>query len=384
MSRIELTALSKAWGDVRAVDAVSLTAEAGQFVVLLGPSGCGKSTLLRMVAGLETPTSGTVRIDGRDVTGLDPARRGISMVFQSYALFPHLDVADNITFGLTVRKVPRAERARRLEAVAALVDLTALLDRKPAQLSGGQRQRVALARAVIAEHAVCLMDEPLSNLDATLRHAMRVELRALQRRLGMTVLYVTHDQTEAMSMADQVVLMNGGRLVQAGPPEVLYADPATPFAARFIGAPPMNLLPLVPVPGGLALAADPLARPLFAGTEAGLSLGIRPEHLSLSRDGSGLEARIASADYHGADTVLGLRLSGAGEGSGAPDQPEILVRTPGRVTVEGLERVRLSWSTDAVRVFGPDGKRRDPLPRIPPLADPDAPARPSPRATNQA
>src|SRR6478672_7174143 len=244
MSAMTLDHVSKNWGAMRAVADVSLTAEAGSLLVLLGPSGCGKSTTLRLIAGLEQLDGGTITIGGADVTHLTPAERQISMVFQSYALFPHLSVGENIVFGLRVRRVSRAERDERLRRVADIVGLGQLLDRKPSQLSGGQRQRVALGRAIIAEAKVCLMDEPLSNLDAKLRHEMRTEIRALQQRLGMTMVYVTHDQTEAMSMADQVILLRAGKIEHAGTPVDLYTRPATLFTARFIGGSPMNLLDL--------------------------------------------------------------------------------------------------------------------------------------------
>ncbi|HWI35373.1 MAG TPA: ABC transporter ATP-binding protein, partial [Burkholderiales bacterium] len=221
MSEIVLEGVTKRFGDVAAVDGVSFRAEKGKFVVLLGPSGCGKSTLLRLIAGLEDITEGKVFIEGRDVTALDPTKRGLSMVFQSYALFPHLTVAENIVFGLKVRGLAEKERSARLARVAELVGLTQRLDHKPQQLSGGQRQRVALARAIVSENPICLMDEPLSNLDAQLRQEMRAEIRALQQRLGMTVVYVTHDQVEAMSMADRVVLIREGRIEQEGSPDEL-------------------------------------------------------------------------------------------------------------------------------------------------------------------
>ena len=216
MSAIELDHVAKHWGETRALDAVSFNADPGSFVVLLGPSGCGKSTTLRLIAGLDTPTTGRISIAGRDVTREPPSRRGLSMVFQSYALFPHLNVAENILFGLKVRKVPPAERTARLAKAADLLGLGHLLLRKPSQLSGGQQQRVALGRAIIAEAPVCLMDEPLSNLDAQLRGEMRREIRSLQRRLGITMVYVTHDQTEAMTMADRVVLLRDGHIEQVG------------------------------------------------------------------------------------------------------------------------------------------------------------------------
>src|SRR5512132_883503 len=225
VSAIQLEGVAKYWGASRALDGITFSAPQGSFVVLLGPSGCGKSTTLRLIAGLDTPTAGTIRIGDRDVTHLPPAERGLAMVFQSYALFPHLTVAENIVFGLRVRRVP--DREARLARAAELLGLGALLQRKPAQLSGGQQQRVALARAIVAEAPVCLMDEPLSNLDAKLRAEMRREIRALQQRLGITMVYVTHDQAEAMSMADQVVLLRDGRIEQDATPAELYAHPAS-------------------------------------------------------------------------------------------------------------------------------------------------------------
>src|SRR5438477_6004108 len=250
MADVRLTGITKAWGATAAVENISFSAPAGHLVALLGPSGCGKSTTLRLIAGLETASAGTIRIAERDVTTLPPARRGVSMVFQSYALFPHLSVAENIVFGLRVRDVPKQERDARLKRAAAILGLEALLDRKPSQLSGGQQQRVALGRAIVAETPVCLMDEPLSNLDAQLRAEMRREIRGLQQKLDITMVYVTHDQTEAMTMADHVVLLRAGRIEQDAPPAALYAHPASVFAARFIGTPPMNVLLLADGPGG--------------------------------------------------------------------------------------------------------------------------------------
>jgi sn-glycerol 3-phosphate transport system ATP-binding protein len=299
LSEIALESVTKRFAAVRAVDGVSFRAEKGEFVVLLGPSGCGKSTLLRLVAGLEEVSDGRIFIEGRDVTALDPTKRRLSMVFQSYALFPHLTVAENIVFGLKVRKTPAAQRAARLKQVAELVGLAGRLDHKPQQLSGGQRQRVALARAIVSQNPICLMDEPLSNLDAQLRHDMRVEIRALQRRLGITVVYVTHDQVEAMSMADHVVLLREGRIEQEGTPAELYSRPATTFAARFIGTPAMNLVPLE--------AVQPGAR-------AGLTAGIRPEHIRFSENG--VSATVITAEYHGADTIVTAQVNGSSPSCG--------------------------------------------------------------------
>ena len=293
-------------------------------VALLGPSGCGKSTTLRLIAGLETADAGTIRIAGRDVTTLPPAKRGVSMVFQSYALFPHLSVAENIMFGLRVRDVPKQERAARLKRAAGILGLEQLLDRKPSQLSGGQQQRVALGRAIVAETRVCLMDEPLSNLDAQLRVEMRREIRALQRRLGMTMLYVTHDQVEAMTMADQVVLMRNGRIEQDAAPAVLYETPATIFAARFVGTPPMNVM--------RPRSSRTISRSRPADARATRSRSASaPEDARLGADG--MRASVAAVEYLGADTLIETRLA---------DQ-SFIVRQPGRTTVAVGENVSIAW-----------------------------------------
>ena len=324
MSAITLNHVSKSWGAMRAVDDVSLTADEGSLLVLLGPSGCGKSTTLRLIAGLEDTDAGTIAIGGVDVTRLTPAQRKISMVFQSYALFPHLSVAENIVFGLRVRRVSRAERDARLRRVADIVGLGHLLERKPAQLSGGQRQRVALGRTIIAEARVCLMDEPLSNLDAKLRHEMGTEIRALQQRLGMTMVYVTHDQTEAMTMADRVVLMRDGRIEQNGSPEELYNRPATAFTARFIGTPPMNLV-----------------------RQDGYLIGIRPEHIRIVPGGEH-GARVRAVEHLGADSIVLCEIDG---------QP-ISVRLDGFSKVQPGEDVRLAWEAEREHRFDPSSERR--------------------------
>ncbi|MGJ7506817.1 ABC transporter ATP-binding protein [Variovorax sp. GT1P44] len=338
MSSIVLIDIAKSWGESTALHAVNLEIQPGSFCVLLGPSGCGKSTTLRIVAGLESATGGQVLIDGQDVTTLPPARRGIAMVFQNYALFPHLSVADNITFGLSVRKTPAAETAQRLRDAAALLGLGALLDRKPSQLSGGQQQRVALGRALVAQAKVCLMDEPLSNLDAQLRQDMRRELRDLQRQLGLTVVYVTHDQTEAMSMADQVVLLNQGRVEQAGMPRDLYARPATTFAGRFIGTPPMNLVTL----DDGRIAGSDVAIGLPAAT-----LGVRPEAIVL--DPQGIPATVQSVEYLGADLVLRCVIG----------TETLLVRTAGQHHAEPGDRVGLRWASQDAHGFDSGGRRID-------------------------
>jgi sn-glycerol 3-phosphate transport system ATP-binding protein len=339
---VRLRGVSRRWGSVAALNRISLDVDAGTFCVLLGPSGCGKTTCLRIVAGLEHATEGSVEIGGRDVTHLPPAARGVAMVFQSYALFPHLNVAENILFGLKARSVPRAERQRRLERAVEILGISHLLARRPGQLSGGQQQRVALGRAIVAEAPVCLMDEPLSNLDAQLRADMRREILALQRRLGITMLYVTHDQTEAMGMADQVVLLRDGHIEQGAPPAEIYARPATRFAASFIGTPPMNLLDLGPdghVPGADGPALGP--------ARAGLTAGIRPESLRVAE--SGLPARVGHAEYLGADTVVACTVGTGGR---------LLARLPGRVGLPDGAAVRFAFDPADVHLFDTDSGRR--------------------------
>ncbi|PND33188.1 ABC transporter ATP-binding protein [Achromobacter sp. HZ01] len=342
MSSIVLDNLTKQYGAAAAIHGVSFTVPAGSFTVLLGPSGCGKSTTLRMIAGLDTPTSGSIRIGDRDVTQLPPSKRRISMVFQSYALFPHLSVRENILFGLKVRKEPARDYDRRLQRVAGLLGLNHLLDRKPSQLSGGQQQRVALGRAVISEAPVCLMDEPLSNLDAQLRHEMRREIRALQQELGITMVYVTHDQTEAMSMADQVVLLRGGQIEQHDTPDGLYARPASEFAARFIGTPPMNLIGLAGGNGATVIAgAD---GPAIASAPAGaVKLGVRPEHIRI--DDGGIPATVESVEYFGADSIVVCRV---GDTSG------VAVRVSGHLRARAGEALRLSWPQAQQHFFAAD------------------------------
>jgi ABC-type sugar transport system ATPase subunit len=243
MGDVRLERLAKSFGPTEVIPALDLSIPAGEFCVLVGPSGCGKSTLLRMIAGLEEPSAGRVMIAGRDATGVDPSRRGVAMVFQSYALYPHMTVAENMEFGLEMAGMPKAERRAAVEAAARTLRLTDYLDRKPRALSGGQRQRVAIGRAIVRQPDVFLLDEPLSNLDAELRVEMRLELARLHRDLGATMIHVTHDQVEAMTLADRIVVMNRGRIEQAGPPAQLYEDPDTLFVAGFLGAPRMNLLP---------------------------------------------------------------------------------------------------------------------------------------------
>ena len=343
MADVRLEGITKTWGAVTAVENITFSAPAGHLVALLGPSGCGKSTTLRMIAGLETADAGTIAIAERDVTKLPPAKRGVSMVFQNYALFPHLSVAENIMFGLRVRDVPKAERDIRLKRAAGILGLEQLLDRKPSQLSGGQQQRVALGRAIVAETRVCLMDEPLSNLDAQLRVEMRREIRALQRRLGMTMLYVTHDQVEAMTMADQVVLLRNGRIEQDAAPATLYEKPATLFAARFVGTPPMNLVPaaLIPADAQWAREGAPTGRSLDS-----LVVGIRPESVQLSP--GDIPATVAAVEYLGADTLIETRLA---------DQ-SFIVRLGGRPPATVGDKVGVRWEPAAAHWFDQSSQRR--------------------------
>lgn len=329
MSRIELNHVSKEWPGIKAVDDISLEVPERAFSVLLGPSGCGKSTILRMIAGLELVTSGTIFIDAKDVTTLDPSKRGISMVFQSYALFPHLTVKENICFGLKVRKVTTLERKKRLQDAAELVGLHELLERKPSQLSGGQRQRVALARTIVSRQPVCLMDEPLSNLDAKLRAEMRNEIRNLQKALGLTVLYVTHDQTEAMTMADQVILLKNGRIEQAGTPRELYTTPTTTFAAKFIGNPPMNIF----LPEKVAETNS------AASLRNGKLMGIRPEKIQLDNEGIPMQA--SSVDFLGAETLLYLQQGNL----------SLVSKITGHCPVTPGDQVTVSWNDSDVHLF---------------------------------
>ena len=293
MASIRLEGVSKIYaGGHTAVRGVDLAIEDGEFVVLVGPSGCGKSSLLRLVAGLETPTSGRVWIGDADVTAVPPQERDLAMVFQSYALYPHMSVRENLGYGLRVRRTDPSVAAQRIADVAAVLDIEGLLDRRPAQLSGGQRQRVALGRAMVRQPRAFLLDEPLSNLDPALRAQARSELRRLHRRLGVTVIYVTHDQEEAMTLGGRVAVMRDGVIEQAAPPMAVYATPANTFVARFIGAPPMNLVP---------------AALLGVDVPAGAVAGIRPQDASLTEDGP-LRAVVELVEPRGHDYLIHLRL----------------------------------------------------------------------------
>ena len=309
---------------------------------LLGPSGCGKSTILKMLSGLENVTSGTIKIENKDVTEVEASKRGVSMVFQSYALFPHLNVKENIQFGLKVRKVPPAEREKRVNEAAKVVGLSDLLDRKPANLSGGQRQRVALARSIVSDQSVCLMDEPLSNLDSKLRAEMRDEIRDLQKRLGLTVVYVTHDQVEAMSMADQIILLNSGEIIQKGAPEEIYNYPNSIFSAQFIGLPPMNILKLKDL--DIASLSKENQEKIKASNNS-INLGIRPEHLVFSK--KGLPVVVNGIDYFGGETVFKVSHL---------DQ-EFFLREPRQPKINLNDKLNISWSPDDMHLFKKNNQR---------------------------
>jgi len=297
MTKVILNGLEKRFGKVDVIRGVDLEIEDGEFVVFVGPSGCGKSTLLRMISGLEDITAGSLHIGDRLMNDVQAAKRGVAMVFQSYALYPHLTVRENIGFGLKVRKVPADERERRVAEATATLKLAALLDRYPRELSGGQRQRVAIGRAIVGNPEVFLFDEPLSNLDAELRVHMRSEIAALHKRLGNTMIYVTHDQIEAMTLADKIVVLRDGRIEQVGSPRELYSHPANVFVAQFIGSPKMNV-----IPAGSAGRAAEIAN---AGAH---SVGMRPEHLSVASGEGLLRGKVLISEYTGASTLLHVEL----------------------------------------------------------------------------
>jgi multiple sugar transport system ATP-binding protein len=288
---LQLKSITKSFGQVDVIKGVDLTVEDGEFVIFVGPSGCGKSTLLRMIAGLEDPTSGTVEIDGKEVTTTPPAKRGIAMVFQSYALYPHLTVRENMGLGLKQAGTPKADITERVARASSLLSLENYLERRPAELSGGQRQRVAIGRAIVREPSLFLFDEPLSNLDAALRVQTRLEIASLHRRLKATMVYVTHDQVEAMTLADKIVVLNAGRVEQIGSPMELYNEPANIFVAGFIGSPQMNFISSA----SIELGAKPVNT---------VTIGIRPEHLQLSRDSGKLKGTIVHVEHLGADTII--------------------------------------------------------------------------------
>jgi len=347
MAVIELKNVRKSFEAVDVIKDVSIRIEDGEFAVFVGPSGCGKSTLLRLIAGLEGLDGGEFLLDGRRMNDIAPDKRGIAMVFQSYALYPHLTVAENIGFSLILQKVAKDEVRRKVEGVAEKLQLTELLDRRPAALSGGQRQRVAIGRAIIKNPSVILFDEPLSNLDASLRVQMRAELQKLHQELEATVIYVTHDQVEAMTMADRIVVLNKGEVAQCDAPISLYNQPQSTFVAGFIGSPKMNLLPGTVAQGecGLLLACDNGWRvPLQAGSATpgdSLFLGVRPEHLRLAEAG-GYEAQVAVVERLGVESFLALE---------HPGNDPITLRVEGDVAIRPGDALRVNFEMAQCHLF---------------------------------
>jgi multiple sugar transport system ATP-binding protein len=330
MGQITLHDVHKSFGHVHIIQGANLDVADGSFVVFVGPSGCGKTTLLRLIAGLEDVTSGKILIDGNNVVDVPPAGRGLSMVFQSYALYPHMSVRGNIGFGLKMAGLPKAEIKGKVEAAAAMLNLTPYLDRKPRELSGGQRQRVAIGRAIVREPKAFLFDEPLSNLDAALRVQMRLEVTRLQKELGTTAIYVTHDQVEAMTMADKIVVLNAGNIEQYGTPLELYEKPTNLFVAGFIGSPRMNFISgEVPARYGAA------------------TIGVRPEHLRIARDGDGWPGTIMLAEHLGSDTFVYVDAGPIGT---------LTARHVGELGLSAGGRVVLSPDPSRVHRFDADGK----------------------------
>jgi len=334
MATVKLSNLKKSFGKTDVIHGVDIDISDGEFIVIVGPSGCGKSTLLRMVAGLETVTSGEVQINGAGVNEKEPMDRNIAMVFQNYALYPHMNVFDNMAYGLKIAKTPKAEIAERVQSAAKLLQLEEYLTRKPRELSGGQRQRVAMGRAIVRKPDVFLFDEPLSNLDAKLRVQMRLEIKQLQRSLGVTSLYVTHDQVEAMTLADRMIVMNGGIADQIGAPLEVYANPQTEFVAGFIGSPATNFLPAA----------------LVSGAPAGTTVGVRPEHATLTTPDHGLvEGQVSYSEALGSETLVHLRLS---------SDAAFTVRQNGMepAPAEG-HACGVLWNSSDQMHFGADGRR---------------------------
>ncbi|MBO9425681.1 ABC transporter ATP-binding protein [Labrenzia sp. R4_1] len=332
MGQITLKQVTKRFGNVEVIPSLDLEIGDGEFTVFVGPSGCGKSTLLRLIAGLEDITSGQILIDGQDATSVPPAKRGLAMVFQSYALYPHMSVRKNIAFPLRMAKLDKAEQDRRVEQAAAVLNLTDYLDRRPGQLSGGQRQRVAIGRAIVREPSAFLFDEPLSNLDAALRVGMRLEISELHERLKTTMIYVTHDQVEAMTMADKIVVLRAGNIEQVGSPLELYKNPRNQFVAGFIGSPKMNFI---------------------EGEEAAKhgahTIGIRPEHISVSET-EGMWSGVVSVSEHlGSDTFFHVHNTGLAD--------SITVRADGEVGFRHGDRIHMTPRDDVIHKFDANGLR---------------------------
>ncbi|MBB3712720.1 multiple sugar transport system ATP-binding protein [Limimaricola variabilis] len=343
--------LKKSYGAVEVLHAIDIDMKPGEFLVLVGPSGCGKSTLLNCIAGLEEISGGVLEIGGRDVTNEPPKDRDIAMVFQSYALYPTMNVAENIGFGMKVRKVPKAEAQRKIEQVAKLLQIDHLLDRKPSQLSGGQRQRVAMGRALVRDPKLFLFDEPLSNLDAKLRVEMRAEIKRIHKTTHASIVYVTHDQIEAMTLATRIVVLKGGVVQQIGTPQEIYDTPANTFVADFMGSPPMNLVPARVTPEGLDIDGTPLSMgPGWdaAALPARVTLGIRPEHLSRAAGAADLVVAPKLIENTGAEAYVSFELGGE----------TITARLPGRIPEGATEHVDLALARDGLCLFDIETGRR--------------------------
>ena len=350
MADLALRSVRKSYGSTEVVHGVDLDVADGEFVVFVGPSGCGKSTLLRMIAGLEDITAGEVAIAGARVNELGPAQRGIAMVFQSYALYPHKDVYGNMAFALRHAGEDRAVIDERVRRAADILGLEPLLKRRPKELSGGQRQRVAIGRAIVREPDVFLFDEPLSNLDAALRVQMRVEILRLHRRLGTTMVYVTHDQVEAMTLADRIVVLRGGRIEQAGTPMDLYHHPANRFVAGFIGSPRMNFVDVVAAEGGRLRLGSPGAPEIaVAAADGAASLGVRPEHVRLAQpDGAALRGEVLVVERLGGETLVHVEVGA--------EEP-FVAKLDGAVAVRSGETVGLALPSDGLHIFDRSGAR---------------------------
>lgn len=340
MSTLELQHIDKRFGHTQVIQDVNLNIAHGEFIVFVGPSGCGKSTLLRMIAGLESPSGGDILIDGQRVNDIGAADRGCAMVFQSYALYPHMSVYANMAFGLENIKTPKSEIQSKVQQAAQMLKLDALLERKPTQLSGGQRQRVAIGRAIVREPKIFLFDEPLSNLDAELRVSMRAELSDLHQRLGATMIYVTHDQVEAMTMANRIVVLRAGKIEQVGTPRELYEEPVNAFVAGFIGSPRMNFLPVQ--------AAQHIAGAAQRLPASAHQIGIRPEHFAQCEPGQGLPVRVLRCEYLGANTLMRAQTE---------QQTEVEAILPGAVQLKPGQSLHLNAPLDRLYAFDAQAAR---------------------------
>ncbi|MCX2725622.1 ABC transporter ATP-binding protein [Roseibium salinum] len=350
MARIELQNIGKSYGSVEVMRDINLVVEDGEFIVLVGPSGCGKSSLLRMIAGLEPITAGEFSVDGKRLNEVPPRDRDMAMVFQSYALYPHMDVARNMGFSLEIRKAPSEERLSKVAAAAKTLGLSALTGRLPKALSGGQRQRVAMGRAIVRDPSAFLFDEPLSNLDAALRVEMRLEIARLHQRLKATMIYVTHDQVEALTLADRIVVLNAGKIQQVGTPLDLYERPSNRFVAQFIGSPTMNMLEVERAEGGIRLKdGTVLNLELGARQQRACELGVRPEHLNVvAPEAAHLSGVAELVEHLGSDTNIHASVPGIGQ---------MLVRQHGHFPLKAGEPVHIALDLEKAHLFGPDGYR---------------------------